>query len=188
MTRSRELTDFEHVLLGLVGATPMSGYELRRHFRTTPAAAYQPSGGALYPALRRLEARGLLRAETTPSEPRGRRVYHPTAAGRATTLRWVREPINPETVGRDLGLHLIRFVLTEALLPPDEIRTFLTSLATGLEALVEGIEHYVASTPLPGRHPALALDHGLAVHRASLEWVRSARAALAEAPHLTSTQ
>jgi DNA-binding PadR family transcriptional regulator len=180
MTSSRELTNFEHILLAHLGATPMSGYELKRHFRTTPAAVYEPSAGALYPALHRLEERGLLHAETTPTEPRGRRVYQPTAAGHAATQRWVREPVNQETVGRDLGLHLMRFVLMEPLLPPDEVRAFLVDLASALEAVAENIEHYVASTPLPGRHPALALEHGLVVHRASLEWARNAEAALAE--------
>lgn len=178
MTGPRPLTDFEQILLGHLGITPMSGYELKRQFRTTPAAVYEPSGGALYPALRRLEARGYLRGETEATEPRGRRVYQPTAAGRAATLRWVREPVNPKTVGRDLGLHLMRFVLMEPLLPPDEVSTFIASLASALEAMVESIEDYVASTPLPGRHPALALEHGLIVHRASLEWARSTEAAL----------
>jgi DNA-binding PadR family transcriptional regulator len=55
-----QLTSFEHVLLGLVCLSPASGYDLKRIFAVTPMGIYQPSSGALYPALRRLEAKGLV--------------------------------------------------------------------------------------------------------------------------------
>ena len=40
----------------------------------------------------------------------------------------------------------------------------------------------VATAQLDDRHPGLALDHGLAVYRASLRWTRHAIAALRAAP------
>ncbi len=58
----RPLTGFEQVLLGVIADEPRSGYGLRKLFGSSPASVYQPSPGALYPALRRLEGRGLLRA------------------------------------------------------------------------------------------------------------------------------
>ena len=36
-----------------------------------------------------------------------------------------------------------------------------------------------------GQHAVLALEHGIAIHRASLEWVRSAMAALGETSSVT---
>ena len=53
----RQLTSFEHILMGLVCLSPASGYDLKRTFAATPMGIYQPSSGSLYPALRRLEAR-----------------------------------------------------------------------------------------------------------------------------------
>lgn len=181
-------TDFEQILLGFIGAEPRSGYELKRLFQTTPAAVYQPSDGALYPALKRLEARGFLRAESAASGRRVRRVYEATAKGRASTRRWVREPVEPASVGRDLGLHLVRFVLMEGLVSPSEIDTFLTDLTVALEAFLDGMERYVASSEIPGRHPRLALEHGIAVHRASLTWARSAMATLETMPELRRSE
>jgi DNA-binding PadR family transcriptional regulator len=178
VTTPRTPTDFEQILLGLIGETPRCGYELKRFFRTTPAAVYQPSGGALYPALRRLEERALLRAEEVPSGRRNRRVYRTTATGRATTRRWVREPVDPTSVGQDLGLHLMRFVFMERILPPPEVHAFLLDLTKALEAFLQRMERYVATNPLPGHHPRLALEHGVAVHRASLSWAKSAMATL----------
>jgi virulence activator alpha len=71
--------------------------------------------------------------------------------------------------------------MMEHLLPPEEVLTFLQDLADALTALVAQLEQY-AVADLTERHPRLALDHGLAVHRASLQWTRSTMAALSAAP------
>ena len=57
-----QLTSFEHILIGLVCLSPASGYDLKRMFAATPMGVYQPSSGSLYPALRRLEAKGMVKA------------------------------------------------------------------------------------------------------------------------------
>ena len=87
--------------------------------------------------------------------------------------------MDPTSVGRDLGLHLMRFVFMERILSPPEVHAFLMDLADALEAFLEGMERYVATNPPPGHHPRLALEHGIAVHRASLSWAKSAMATLA---------
>jgi DNA-binding PadR family transcriptional regulator len=176
-----QLTSFEQVLLGLICLSPSSGYDLKRVFATTPMGVYQPSSGALYPALRRLEAKGLVRVQA-PDKDRGsarqRRVYEPTAAGRAAHLAWLRTPIEAATVSRDLGLHLMRFVMMEHVFSREEVLGFLDSLEKGLAALTADLERYAAIAPVDDRHPRLALDHGVAVHRASLRWAEHAIAVL----------
>jgi PadR family transcriptional regulator, regulatory protein AphA len=181
-----QLTSFEHILLGMICLAPSSGYDLKRTFAVTPMGVYQPSSGALYPALRRLEHKGLVRAQA-PSDRAGqsarhRRVYEPTQAGRAAHATWLRTPVDPAAVSRDLGLHLMRFAMMEHLLPRDEVLRFLQDLAGALAAFTAELEHYTAAADLGGRHPRLALDHGLAVHRASLQWARQTIAALSAAP------
>jgi hypothetical protein len=108
------------------------------------------SSDALYPALRRLERRGLLS----------------------------RQPVEPATVGADLGIHLMRFVMAEHALSPDETLDYLSDLAAALEAFISDIERYLQDTPLPGRHSQLALLHGIEIHQASLRWAHSAITAL----------
>ncbi|MGN6792335.1 MAG: PadR family transcriptional regulator, partial [Streptosporangiaceae bacterium] len=172
----RQLTGFEHILVGLMCTTPSSGYDLKRIFAATPMGVYQPSSGALYPALRRLEATGLIRAQAQAGpagqSARHRRVYEPTPGGRAAHIRWLNTPVEPATVGRDLGLHLMRFVMMERMLSPADVLAFLRSLADALAAFVAQLEQYAGGTDLGDRHPQLALDHGLAVHRASLRWAK----------------
>ena len=178
----RRLTDFEQVLLGYIARKPRSGYGLKKVFSATPASVYQPSPGALYPALRRLVDRGMLRVEEkVPSGQRAQFLYHLTELGRTAHLDWLRQPVEPASIASDLGVHLMRFAMMENHLEREEILAFLTGLAEALEGFVSGLEQYVASgVQAARRHPHLALEHGLAVHRASLDWARSAVAALAE--------
>lgn len=180
----RNLTDFENILIGRIATSPSSGYELKRFFATTPAIVYQPSSGALYPALRRLERRGLLAAEQSASAGRRmQRIYRLTPAGWAAHLEWLRQPVEAASVGRDLGTHLMRFVMAEPVLTPEEILSFLSDLAHALEGFIADIENFLGNTPLHGDHPALALRHGIAVHQASLRWVRSTIKTLASTDH-----
>jgi hypothetical protein len=44
------------------------------------------------------------------------------------------------------------------------------------------MERYAATASMSDRHPLLALEHGLAVHRASLRWAEQTIAALSAAP------
>jgi DNA-binding PadR family transcriptional regulator len=201
------LTGFEQVLIGLIFARPASGYDLKRHFATTPASVYQPSSGALYPALRRLERAGLMRTAEQPARKTGdlrgghqgpgagqrsadaarrqRYVYHVTEQGAAVHAAWIREPVNPATVSQDLGLHLMRFVMMERQLPRAEVLAFLASLRAALADFLTGIERYLTSldpAQATDMHGHLALEHGIALHRASLDWTGRAIAALTQPP------
>ena len=179
----RQLTSFEHILLGLICLAPSSGYDLKRIFASTPMGLYQPSSGALYPALRRLDQWGLVQAQEPDSRDgqsaRQRRVYEATQTGQAAHVSWLRTPIEPATAPRDLGLHIMRFVMMEHLLGPEEVVAFLRDLADALAGLTAQLERYVNTAEFTDRHPRLALDHGLAVHRASLGWVERTMATLA---------
>jgi DNA-binding PadR family transcriptional regulator len=170
----RQLTSFEQILLGMICMEPSSGYDLKRIFAVTPMGVYQPSSGTLYPALRRLERIGMVQEQTHSSQngssARHRRVYEPTPAGRETHAAWLRAPVEPATVARDLGLHLMRFVMMESLFSVEEAAEFLRSFADALAEFTGGLERYAAAAGPGTRFGRLALDHGVAVHRASLQW------------------
>ena len=173
------------MLLGLICMGPSSGYGLKRAFSTTPLGVYQPSSGALYPALARLAGKGLIQRQrpAEPAEPGRRRyVYDATPEGRTANMIWIREPVRPETVSRDLGLHLLRFVMMEALLSKDEVLAWLQDLIDALSIFVGGIERHRTAMLAGPSHAILALDHGIAVQRASLAWARGTWEMIATAP------
>jgi PadR family transcriptional regulator, regulatory protein AphA len=179
-------TDFEQILIGLIVLQPRSGYDLKRHFASTPSSVYQPSSGALYPALRRLQGQGLLQQVPPTADQHGgltrrrRHVYQVTSRGREVHGAWIREPVDPATVAQDLGMHLMRFVMMESQLPRAEVLAFLSSLQEALAHFLEGIERYTATLHGSAQHDhvRLALEHGIAVHRASLDWTAEAITAL----------
>jgi DNA-binding PadR family transcriptional regulator len=186
----RQLTEFEQVLLGMIAAAPSTGYELKQAFATTPLGVYQPSSGALYPALRRLERRGLLCAEPAgANQERSRRrfVYHITEQGRAAHFAWVRRPVNPATITTDLPLHMMRFVMMERVAPRADVLAFLADLRDSLGAYLDELEGYAAAMTIPDQHIPLALDHGIATYTASLAWTKRTINALSRAPARTPT-
>jgi hypothetical protein len=87
----------------------------------------------------------------------------------------------PGQLSVGLGLHLMRFALMEEQPGHAAVRTFLKDPADPLDSFVSGMEQYLASGAQSSQwHAEPALEHGIAVHRASLEWIRSVVAALAE--------
>jgi transcriptional regulator len=73
----------ELIVLKLLRAEPTNGYDLTLGIQAVSRDVLNVNAGSLYPALYRLEARGMIRAEWAETE-NGRRakVYSVTAAGR----------------------------------------------------------------------------------------------------------
>lgn len=73
----------ELIVLQLLRAEPTNGYDLSLRIQATSRDVLQVNAGSLYPALYRLEERGLIEAEWAET-PNGRKakVYSVTAAGR----------------------------------------------------------------------------------------------------------
>src|SRR4051794_2707733 len=71
------------IVLQLLRAEPTNGYDLMLRIQATSKEVLNVNSGSLYPALYRLEARGLIRAEWAET-PAGRsaKVYSLTTAGR----------------------------------------------------------------------------------------------------------
>ena len=71
------------IVLQLLRSEPTNGYDLTLRIQAVSSDVLQVNAGSLYPALYRLEERGLIRAEWEET-PNGRRakVYTLTASGR----------------------------------------------------------------------------------------------------------
>src|SRR5438045_6248568 len=71
------------IVLQLLRSEPTNGYDLSLRIQAISSDVLRVNAGSLYPALYRLEERGLIRAEWQET-PKGRRakVYSVTVAGR----------------------------------------------------------------------------------------------------------
>lgn len=74
---------FELLILRLLGTGPLNGWDIMQRIRVISGEVLTVTPGALYPALHRLEERGLVVAEWTTSENNRRaKFYELTPTGR----------------------------------------------------------------------------------------------------------
>lgn len=177
MTPMLGATTLEYALLGLFHQKPHSGYELRRVFAETPLKYFSDSPGAIYPALRRLVARGWIIA-SAPEGGRRRRELRLSGPGREAFIDWLRRPVTRDDVDPDTAL-LLRFAFMGQALPAAEIPKFIEDYSREMRAQLKALQGYydenAATWPLTGR---LAFEHGLALHETKLAWARGAARAL----------
>ena len=78
-----------HALLGVIKDTPLTGYDLVRHFQGTVGFLWSAPQSQIYPELRRMESEGLVEAKVAPRGRRAqKRIYSVTDAGMAELRRW----------------------------------------------------------------------------------------------------
>jgi DNA-binding PadR family transcriptional regulator len=119
---SDDFSDVEVALLGLLSVRPMTGYEIRRHFDRALAPWWDTPRTQIYPKLRELESRQLIEHEYVVQESKpNKRVYSPTAAGRAQLRTWLSGPIE----WPDLRHHMMMRLFLGHLLPAGELRGLL---------------------------------------------------------------
>ena len=124
----------DHILLGML-RQPSTGYDIKNRFKNDIRVFWSAELSQIYPTLKRLEKNGWLRSRTEPS-PKGpaRRVYRPTAAGRAELTRWLRSgPI----LGSERFAYLAQLFFMDALGNVEETRGFLLKLR-------ESLRHWLA--------------------------------------------
>ena len=172
----KPLTTLEYALLGLVGIAPMSGYDVHKVFDTTPLAHFSSSPGAIYPALRRLERRGLLAARLDrTTEARPRRVYSLAKAGQATLDGWLGEAVTREEMVRDAGAPILRFSLMQGRLSRREVVAYLEGYRRVVESYLEELRGYLPDLRRGDTlHARLALERGIGGYERDVDWIEHA--------------
>ena len=83
-----------NALLALLIVEPMTGYDLYKEFESSVGHVWHAPDSQIYPALKLMEAEGLLQSEEIPWGPRGRkRQYHVTEAGKVAFKTWMNTPL-----------------------------------------------------------------------------------------------
>jgi DNA-binding PadR family transcriptional regulator len=89
-TSSLGLTEHEGMLLALVHREqPITAYQLFKIFEGSPVSSINTSKGQIYPAIRRLKNRKLLRAKRVTGDARGTEELTLTKNGEAAVRAWV---------------------------------------------------------------------------------------------------
>lgn len=168
------LTVLEYALLGLLNGRPASGYDVKKVFDSTPLAHFSSSPGAIYPALKRLEKRGLLASDLdSTTEARPRRVFSVTDEGRAALVEWLHQQVTHDELVRDGKSPMLRFALAEGHLTPDEVIVYLEGYRGVIEAYLEELYgHRKMVIEARAFHARLALEDGIRRYETAVGWVK----------------
>lgn len=168
----------DHILLGLL-RQPASGYELKRVFDEGIGHFWAAELSQIYPTLKRLEKRRLLRARKAASQRGpGKRIYQTTAVGQAALRDWLES--GPQ-LGDERFAYLAQVYFMDELGDANKTLRFVLrlreSVARKLEALQQIESHwaeqdsrYPDQLPAFDFHVQLTLRMGLLTLAAKLKW------------------
>lgn len=135
MTTQNIDSNLSLAILGRIAVHPLSGYDVRKVFLTTAWKTFSSSPGAIYPALKRLEAGGFIKGSIEKKETlRPRKIYVLTEKGRNALVEYLSRPITREDIVWRLDSISLRFAFIEKLLSKERILSFLQQLQTEMEA------------------------------------------------------
>jgi DNA-binding PadR family transcriptional regulator len=170
------------VILGCLADGPRSGYDIRRFIAGSLGNFWNESFGQIYPALRSLEAEGLVRrAEPDPDGRPQRQLYAITDAGRAHLAEWLQEPAAPQTFRVEALVKLFFAPQVGPAAARAQVARFRAEQRTRLaryRAIADRLERDYRDDPrLP--YWQLTVAFGLESGRAMEAWCTTAEAVLA---------
>ncbi|WP_425411048.1 PadR family transcriptional regulator [Hyphococcus sp.] len=146
----KTLTELEGAALAFITRRgPCTSYAVKEAFRTSPSEFWSGSAGAVYPLMKRLEARKLVESRADESDGRARREFSTTRAGREALRAWLTD----STRAAGLGFDPLRTRLFFSDLMPDAARR---------RFIEETREKMEAADPAP---PAADLEYGEMLHQ-----------------------
>jgi DNA-binding PadR family transcriptional regulator len=173
MTGSRRVEVLEIAVLGLLGESPMHGYELRKRLSTLLGTFRAFSYGSLYPTLRRLAEAGWISEETPDGSTggrsrRGKRVYQLTAEGKERLAELLAD-VGPDAYEDEgFGARLAFFAQTRS----DVRLQILEGRRRRVEERRDGIRSALARTRKRLDHYTLQLqEHGLESADREVRWL-----------------
>jgi DNA-binding PadR family transcriptional regulator len=177
-----------YIILGLLGARPMTGYDIKLAFDRALATYWNAGNSQIYTTLKHLNSARLVEAEIVVQKTRpNRKVYRLTAAGQAELDRWLQEDV-PDRFTKDEFLTKIFFCgETSDEIALKHLREHRTSLLKQIEHLEWARDQYATR---PTRRPRLleyqmfVRDYNEALLRTGLEVTERAIARLEQKENL----
>jgi DNA-binding PadR family transcriptional regulator len=155
-----------YVILGMLQASPKSGYEIKALVDHSTRFFWAASYGQIYPELRRLAEDGLIEGSDASRDGRKRTVYRLTAAGRRELRAWLRRP--PETFEtRDEGLLKLFFA---GALPPEDAVNTLRAMRERSQETVMRLRELEPKVLAAGGYPLMVLRGGIELNEWYSDW------------------
>ena len=125
----------EEVILGFLSLADMTGYDIKQLISISTSFFYNASYGSIYPILRRLEKRGLVKSREVIEGRKVKVVYSITDDGRKEFLDWLEKPAAPANIRYEflVKLFFARYLPKDKLLKM--ISDHIAEIRTALEEL-----------------------------------------------------
>ena len=161
------LTEHEGMLLALVvRRQPLTAYQLYKLFEQSPVSSINASKGQLYPAIRRLKEKGLLKASRISGDGRNSEELSVTAAGKSAVRSWTKA-ISPAHVVLDDPLRTR--VLSFETLTREEQLEWIARAKELIKERREEVEAYNSSVTVPFQQ--FVYRSAVEVLRVRMEWL-----------------
>lgn len=169
-----DLTPTGRVILGMLALGKDTGYDIKQLVDKATRHFWAASYGQIYPELRRLESRGLIRGRSEPTGGRARTVYALTQAGTDALDEWLSSDQEPLWELRDEGM--LKLFFSDAL--PERRIANVRAMRERMErklAQLRALEAPAEAGPL------LTLDLGIAITERYIEWCEATERRRAQA-------
>ena len=175
----KALTELESCVLGVVWRDgPLTAYEIAALFARSLSPYWSGSAGAIYPAVQRLRARGLIRGARRSWNGRQKTVLSVTRTGVAELRGWLTPPLPADAVAPSHDPLRTRLFFVQALPGAQQKRFFAEAESAIHEQLARVREqhaHNLAADDLSEAFGSLGVMYEL---RARLRWLRDVRGRL----------
>lgn len=97
----------KYAILGMLLTCPMSGYDIKKHTDHSINYFWQENYGHIYPVLKKMLQKGLVRCKTEENQGAPpRNVYSITKEGKKEFSKWLDEGVEPEKYRKELLLKI----------------------------------------------------------------------------------
>ena len=145
---------------------PVTAYQLFKVFEESPVSSLNASKGQVYPAVRRLKARGLLSARRVAGDARKSEELHATPAGEAAVKLWI-AAISDDHIALDDPLR--SRMLSLDLLTREERLEWVAQAKGLVRDRQQRLEDYNKSVSVP--YQTIAYRSVVDVLQAKMEWL-----------------
>lgn len=166
-----------YMILGLLGKSPMSGYDIKKLMGKIGRFYWSESNAQIYPILKQLEKKHLVESEVDKSSgARQKRVYSLTKEGKAVLMEWLPQDCELTVYREEI---LTKMALGQ-LVDKDDLRRMLEDYRRQLEDKLEDydfiLEHIQTDHKKKADQPYLFIvyEHVKAILDAKMNWVESA--------------
>ena len=164
---SRSLTDHEGTFLSLVlRLQPVTAYQVTKIYEQSPVSNFNTSKGKIYPLIRRLEERGLLKKRVVAGDRRGTEELLCTSGGRRAVKEWVKDMRPTHLLLED---PLRTKVQSFDLLTAKERLDWVVAAKARLHDKLAELEAYEKDVDVPFK--ALVHDNAVSSIRARMDWL-----------------